>query len=104
MEHSNGADEVGHHSLLKRLLCRSFQWSSEFQSEKGLPIPFTQDMRTWGKKKKWCPYFLARHMLTIANVVVYNYQYMLDPKVRNPERPVRWYPEHPLLSPVTRFA
>ena len=40
-----------------------------------------QDMRTWGKKKKWCPYFLARHMITIANVVVYNYQYMLDPKV-----------------------
>lgn len=38
-------------------------------------------MRTWGKKKKWCPYFLARHMITIANVVVYNYQYMLDPKV-----------------------
>lgn len=38
-------------------------------------------MRTLGKKKKWCPYFLARHMITIANVVVYNYQYMLDPKV-----------------------
>ena len=37
-------------------------------------------MRTWGKKKKWCPYFLARHMITIANAVVYNYQYMLDPK------------------------
>ena len=47
----------------------------------GLGI-FVQDMRTWGKKKKWCPYFLARHMITIANVVVYNYQYMLDPKVR----------------------
>ena len=39
-------------------------------------------MRGWGRKKKWCPYFLARHMITIANVVVYNYQYMLDPKVQ----------------------
>ena len=29
----------------------------------------------------WCPYFLARHMLAYANVIVYNYQYMLDPKV-----------------------
>ena len=29
----------------------------------------------------WCPYFLARHMLAFANVVVYSYQYMIDPKV-----------------------
>ena len=41
-----------------------------------------QDMREYGRKKGWCPYFLARHMLAFANVMVYNYQYMLDPKVR----------------------
>ncbi len=40
-----------------------------------------QDMREYGRKKGWCPYFLARHMLAFANVMVYNYQYMLDPKV-----------------------
>ena len=40
-----------------------------------------QDMRSWGRKKGWCPYYLARHMLAFANVIVYNYQYMLDPKV-----------------------
>ena len=28
------------------------------------------------------PRFLARHMLAFANVVVYSYQYMLDPKAR----------------------
>ena len=39
------------------------------------------DMRVLGRKKGWCPYFLARHMLAFCNVVVYNYQYMLDPKV-----------------------
>ena len=38
-------------------------------------------MRDYGRKKGWCPYFLARHMLAFANVMVYNYQYMLDPKV-----------------------
>ena len=38
-------------------------------------------MREYGRKKGWCPYFLARHMLAFANVMVYNYQYMLDPKV-----------------------
>ena len=40
-----------------------------------------EDLRQYGRKKGWCPYFLARHMLAFANVVVYNYQYMLDPKV-----------------------
>ena len=39
------------------------------------------DMRVWGRKHSWCPYFLARHMIAFANVVVYNYQYMIDPKV-----------------------
>ena len=32
-------------------------------------------------RKGWCPYFLARHMVQFANVVVYSYQYLLDPKV-----------------------
>ena len=42
------------------------------------------DMRVLCGKadKHWCPYYLARHMIAFANVVVYNYQYMLDPKVQ----------------------
>jgi DNA excision repair protein ERCC-2 len=39
------------------------------------------DLRVFGRKRGWCPYFLARHMMSFANVVVYNYQYMIDPKV-----------------------
>ncbi|KAF6250426.1 DNA repair helicase [Scenedesmus sp. NREL 46B-D3] len=39
------------------------------------------DLRVFGRKQGWCPYFLARHMMSFANVVVYNYQYMIDPKV-----------------------
>lgn len=38
-------------------------------------------MRELGRKKNWCPYFLARHMIAFANVIVFNYQYMIDPKV-----------------------
>jgi len=30
-----------------------------------------------------CPYFLARRFLNFANVIVYNYAYMLDPKISN---------------------
>ncbi|KAH1108149.1 hypothetical protein J1N35_011917 [Gossypium stocksii] len=40
-----------------------------------------QELRAFGKEKGWCPYFLARHMVQFANVVVYSYQYLLDPKV-----------------------
>ncbi|CAM6082063.1 unnamed protein product [Calypogeia fissa] len=39
------------------------------------------DLRVFGREKGWCPYFLARHMIQFANVVVYSYQYLLDPKV-----------------------
>jgi DNA excision repair protein ERCC-2 len=41
------------------------------------------DLRAVGRKKGWCPYFLARRTLALANVIVFNYQYMLDPKVAN---------------------
>jgi len=42
-----------------------------------------EDLRRLGRRTGWCPYFVARHAITHANVVVYNYQYMLDPKVAN---------------------
>jgi len=39
------------------------------------------DLKVLGREKGWCPYFLARHVINHAKVLVYNYQYMLDPKV-----------------------
>jgi len=30
-----------------------------------------------------CPYFLARRFLLQANIIVFNYAYMLDPKISN---------------------
>ena len=41
------------------------------------------DLRAFGKKHNMCPYFLARHFLLQANIIVYNYAYMLDPKISN---------------------
>ncbi|KAI3960399.1 hypothetical protein MKW98_017123 [Papaver atlanticum] len=40
-----------------------------------------QDLRTFGKEKGCCPYYLSRRMVQCANVVVCSYQYLLDPKV-----------------------
>ncbi|EDO46754.1 predicted protein [Nematostella vectensis] len=39
------------------------------------------DLRQFGRKKGWCPYFLARRAIYHANVIVYSYHYMLDPKI-----------------------
>ncbi|CDF35006.1 unnamed protein product [Chondrus crispus] len=39
------------------------------------------DLMEFGRQKKWCPYYTARHCLSFANVIVYNYQYLLDPKI-----------------------
>jgi len=38
-------------------------------------------LKKWGKQRGWCPYYLTRQAINHANVLVYNYQYMLDPKV-----------------------
>lgn len=39
------------------------------------------DLREYGLRRQWCPYFLARHTVSLANIVVYSYHYLLDPKV-----------------------
>lgn len=54
-----------------------------------------QDLKQHGRKKSWCPYYLARHMIAYANVVVYSYQYMLDPKVAQMVRTTRTACSHP---------
>ena len=40
-----------------------------------------EELRIWGKQRGWCPYYLTRQAINHANILVYNYQYMLDPKV-----------------------
>jgi len=39
------------------------------------------DLRDFGKSAGVCPYFLARKLLSEANVIIYSYYYLLDPKV-----------------------
>ena len=41
------------------------------------------DLKDLGTQKGWCPYFMTRHLVQHATILVYNYQYMLDPKVAN---------------------
>ncbi|KAF9149350.1 DNA-dependent ATPase of the nucleotide excision repair factor 4 complex [Linnemannia schmuckeri] len=39
------------------------------------------DVKELGKAKKTCPYYMARRLLAHANVIIYSYHYMLDPKI-----------------------
>lgn len=41
------------------------------------------DMKELGLKMGWCPYFVARHLINLANVVVYNYQVLPKPNKHN---------------------
>ncbi|XP_030400477.1 general transcription and DNA repair factor IIH helicase subunit XPD isoform X2 [Gopherus evgoodei] len=50
-----------------------------------VPIPFgiynLDDLKGYCRQKGWCPYFLARYSILHANIVVYSYHYLLDPKI-----------------------
>ncbi|XP_044730901.1 general transcription and DNA repair factor IIH helicase subunit XPD [Chrysoperla carnea] len=39
------------------------------------------DLKQYGRDRNWCPYFLARFAIINANIIVYSYHYLLDPKI-----------------------
>lgn len=39
------------------------------------------DLKQIGRERGWCPYFLARHLINFSHVVIYSYQYIIDPKI-----------------------
>ena len=66
-------------------LCSFFEGFQQKSGSLVMPsgIYTLEDLRKFGKKQGMCPYFLARHYLLQANIIVYNYSYMLDPKISN---------------------
>lgn len=63
--------------------CAFFEEWDRAGTDAGMPsgVFDCEDIKALGRERGWCPYFIARHAITHANVIVYNYQYMLDPKV-----------------------
>jgi len=62
------------------------QFYENFEAHgKEFPLPpgvYTlDDLKDYGRQKVWCPYFLARYTIMHANVIVYSYHYLLDPKI-----------------------
>ena len=37
-----------------------------------------EELKEWGKGKGWCPYYLTRQAINHANILVFNYQYMVS--------------------------
>ncbi|KAI8852107.1 hypothetical protein BC829DRAFT_424885 [Chytridium lagenaria] len=64
-------------------LCEFFENLEDAESTATMPagVYTLDDLKEFGEKKKYCPYFLARRMIPFANVVIYSYHYLLDPKV-----------------------
>uniref|UniRef100_A0A8C1GX55 General transcription and DNA repair factor IIH helicase subunit XPD n=1 Tax=Cyprinus carpio TaxID=7962 RepID=A0A8C1GX55_CYPCA len=72
-----------HHSNPCQPVCQFFE---EFDAVgRQVPIPpgifNLDDLKDFGRRKGWCPYFLARYAILHANIVVYSYHYLLDPKI-----------------------
>ncbi|KAI5609630.1 TFIIH basal transcription factor complex helicase XPD subunit, partial [Silurus asotus] len=71
------------HSNPSQPACRFYE---EFDAVgRQVPIPpgiyNLDDLKDFGRRKGWCPYYLARYSLLHANIVVYSYHYLLDPKI-----------------------
>lgn len=64
-------------------LCEYFEGHEEEGVKSIMPpgVYTLDDLMEFGRQKTWCPYYTARHCLSFANVIVYNYQYLLDPKI-----------------------
>ncbi|KAJ3417617.1 hypothetical protein HDV05_000074 [Chytridiales sp. JEL 0842] len=64
-------------------LCDFFENLENADSTASMPsgVYTLDDLKNFGENKKYCPYFLARRMIPFANVIIYSYHYLLDPKV-----------------------
>ncbi|KAI8096768.1 uncharacterized protein BX664DRAFT_324780 [Halteromyces radiatus] len=64
-------------------LCDFYEQLESTPSPKPIPngVYTLEDLKNYGKKMKFCPYYLVRQTLPFANVVIFSYHYMLDPKV-----------------------
>jgi DNA excision repair protein ERCC-2 len=63
--------------------CQYFEGFELEGRESLLPVGVysLDDLKEFGRQRNWCPYFTARFAIVNAQVVVYSYYYLLDPKV-----------------------
>ncbi|KAF7993114.1 hypothetical protein HCN44_005895 [Aphidius gifuensis] len=64
-------------------VCNFFEGFDMEGREQMMPpgIYSIDDLKDYGRDRNWCPYFLARFAIINAQIVVYSYHYLLDPKI-----------------------
>ena len=78
MDGGGGGGGGGGHEL-----CSFYETLESQGTDASLPrgVFTLEELKEHAAGKGFCPYFLARHAIQFADVVVYNYQYLLDPKI-----------------------
>jgi DNA excision repair protein ERCC-2 len=75
------------HAAAPSSACHFFQKFDDPAQDRDAFVPkgvySIEEMKQLGQDNGWCPYFTSRYLLRSANVIVYNYSYLLDPKVSN---------------------
>jgi len=65
-------------------LCRYYEGYEERGKDMILSGIYTfDDLAEVGAQKAVCPYYLARRLLPLADVIVYSYQYLINPRISN---------------------
>lgn len=64
-------------------VCQYYEGFSAEGKEMKLPdgVYSLDDLKEFGRNRNWCPYFTARYAIVYAQIVVYSYHYLLDPKI-----------------------
>uniref|UniRef100_A0A671RPH9 General transcription and DNA repair factor IIH helicase subunit XPD n=1 Tax=Sinocyclocheilus anshuiensis TaxID=1608454 RepID=A0A671RPH9_9TELE len=72
-----------HHSNPSQPVCQFYEQFDAVGRQVPIPpgIYNLDDLKDFGRRKGWCPYFLSRYAILHANIVVYSYHYLLDPKI-----------------------
>ena len=66
------------HGAVQRAKKSGNIWSGELEG--ALDI---EDLVTYGKKRRTCPYFLSRELMETADVILCPYNYLIDPSIRS---------------------
>ncbi|KPJ11496.1 TFIIH basal transcription factor complex helicase XPD subunit [Papilio machaon] len=64
-------------------ICQFYEGFNREGKESMLPygVYTMDDLKQYGADRNWCPYFLSRFAIIHADIVVYSYHYLLDPKI-----------------------
>ncbi|XP_022129389.1 general transcription and DNA repair factor IIH helicase subunit XPD [Pieris rapae] len=64
-------------------ICQFYEGFNTEGRESMLPygVYNVDDLKQYGADRNWCPYFLSRFAIIHAEIVVYSYHYLLDPKI-----------------------